>query len=118
MDALKCAAEGQVYICPIPLDQKLPMIHCDDLTDGLIKLMDAPVNVLSEPQQGYAISGFAFTPAQLFAEIRLHIPGFQYEMADDVTTTPIAKFAKLWPDSLSPSEAARDFHFTANINMQ
>ena len=116
--AAVAAAKGhhhhQPYVCPIQPDQYLPMIHVDDLTTGLIALMEARKQNLREPTSGYAIAGFSFNPIELYAEIRKTIPDFE----------PLSKpggaielFARLWPDSLESEAAERDLGFRAQRSM-
>ncbi len=112
LEAIKYAASGEPYVCPIDPDQKLPMIMRDDLARGLCALTFA--DDAREPQGGYAIAGLSFTPAELFAEIAERVPAFTWSIASDsAEDSPAKLFAALWPDSLSGEEAARDLGFTA-----
>ena len=63
---------------------------------------------LGQPQNGYAIPGLSFTANELFHEIRQHVPDFKTTMALDEN---MAKFAKLWPDTLSLEEPLRDLDY-------
>jgi threonine 3-dehydrogenase len=117
LDALMAAHRNQHYICPIPENVKLPMIYIDDLVKGMILLDRCPKDLLLEKQYGYNLSGFSFSPRQLFDEIQKHIPGFTYSF--DETLNPFAAtFAQLWPDSLSRMEAFRDFNFQSEILLE
>jgi len=86
------------------------MIHVEDLTAGLVALMDAHPEDLAEPTGGYALAGFSFSPEELYAEIRRHVAGFEVE---SVPGGPAELFAGLWPDSLEAESAARDLGFRA-----
>eukprot|EP00047_Mylnosiga_fluctuans_P010987 m.19081 g.19081 ORF g.19081 m.19081 type:complete len:335 (-) comp3400_c0_seq1:126-1130(-) len=116
LDAIRAAATHVPYVCPLPLDAWLPMIHVRDLVRGLIALMDAPRAAITEPEGGYAIAGFSFTPAQLFATLAAAGEPAQYTV-DLERNPPARRFAALWPDSISPAEAARDLHFEAQASM-
>lgn len=116
LDALWAAHRGEPYVCPVPADTRLPMIHIDDLTAGMVKLSQADSDSLTEPQKGYSLAGFSFSPAELFAEIQKHVPSFSY-LYDASANPHVADFAETWPDSLSPEEAARDFDFRSSISM-
>ena len=90
------------------------MILADDLIIGLLALQDADAGALKEPENGYCLAGFSFTPEELFAEIRRHHPGFTHVRALDPDAS---LFARLWPDSLSPDAAERDLGFAAEVGL-
>lgn len=111
LDAMLCATEGREFVCPVPVDVQLPMVYRDDLIHGLVQLMDAEAQQLHEPQRGYCLPGFSFSALQLFEEIKRVEPGFSWREPSNVDDGPAAKFARLWPDSVSGEEAHRDFGF-------
>lgn len=114
LDALDAACDGRAYSCPVGLDVKLPMIYMDDLVRGLMALEGASSQDLKEPEQGYAIAGFSFTPRELFEELQQH--GVSFETKEELNAN-MNKFANLWCDSLSPEEAQRDFGYSARIGL-
>lgn len=114
LEALKAAALGEVYTCPIQPSQQLPMIHIEDLTAGLVALMEADTSSLREPTGGYAIAGFSFSPVELYAEIRKSVSGFE---AKSEPGGPAELFASLWPDSLDAESAERDLGFRARFGL-
>ena len=113
LEALKAAAYGTKYVCPIALDQTLPMVMRDDLVHGLYFLTFASESQIQEPQGGYAIAGLSFTPKELFREIHKIVPTFVWEIDENAASNPANIFASLWPDALSKIEAARDLEFLA-----
>ncbi|KAH8043249.1 L-threonine 3-dehydrogenase [Aureococcus anophagefferens] len=112
LDAIRCAAEGAPFACPVPVDARLPMIHADDLVAGLLALMDAPRERLTNPEAGYALAGFSFAASELFAHLATLAPGFSHTVALDPAA---AAFAALWPDRLGQAEAIADLGFVADI---
>lgn len=115
LEAMQHAARGGPFVCPIDPDLRLPMAFADDLLQGLIALMDAEEGQLREPEKGYAIQGLSFTPAELFKEIRLHMPEFQ----TSVEVNPeLNKLARLWPESLSGEEALRDLGYAPKMGLR
>eukprot|EP00658_Telonema_sp_P-2_P013942 TRINITY_DN15285_c0_g1_i1.p2 TRINITY_DN15285_c0_g1~~TRINITY_DN15285_c0_g1_i1.p2 ORF type:complete len:119 (+),score=13.24 TRINITY_DN15285_c0_g1_i1:365-721(+) len=101
----------------------LPMIFGSDLIRGLVALMDAPKESLTEPQGGYALAGFSFTPRQLFDKLAERRPGFKWVQTAESMVTPApdgtaARFARLWPDSLSSREALQDLGYKAEIGFE
>lgn len=117
LDALQDAHRGTKHAFALPLDVRLPMIFVDDLVAGLFALMTAPACALAEPEGGYALAGFSFSANQLVAEIRKLRPAFDFGMRADAHTGPVATFAALWPDSLSPAEAKRDLGFSPQVGI-
>ena len=115
LDAIKCAFDGTTFTCPVPYEMPLPMIMADDLIVGLLALQDAQKSALGQPECGYAMSGFSFTPLQLFEEIKRHRPGFEHNLKLDPDA---ANFATLWPNSISPDAALRDLHFEATVGLR
>lgn len=117
LDALKCAAEGSTFVCPVEEDILLPMIWRDDLIDGLYALTTADASKLTEPDGGYAMAGLSFTPLELFAEIKKRVEGFEFSTEKDteklLRESPAALFARLWVDRLTKAEAERDLGFRA-----
>jgi len=115
LQAFKAAVDGETMTCPVSPDVKLPMIFADDLARGLIDLMETPGNMLFEPEKGYCMSSFSCTPTELFAEIRKHEPDFEAKFQVDPEAD---KFARMWPDSLSNNESARDFGYRARFTLE
>lgn len=114
LDAIKCAIEGREFLCGIPLEERLPMIYRDDLVVGLQLFSDAPLENLLEPDHGYTLAGFSFSPLELFAILREHFPRFTFRHVPNAQTL----FARLWPDTLSGFEAKRDFGFEAKYDFR
>ncbi len=114
LDAIRAARRGHVFVCPVPLDTQLPMIDRRDLVRGLVALAEAPAAAIVEPTGGYALAGFSFSARQLFAQLVELFPSFAFEERVDATA---GHFAQLWCDSLSPEEATRDLHFTAQFSL-
>jgi len=121
LDAIRCAVEHRPFVCPIEEHAILPMIWRDDLVKGLFALMLAAPDRLLEPEGGYALGGLSFSPAELFACLKQQ-PGyadftFVAEIDTDklLSTSPAAVCARLWPDSISAEEAARDLEFKPEV---
>jgi len=114
LDAIRAAASGKPFACPIDPDVVLPMIFVDDLMRGLVSLQFAKKSELREPQRGYNIPGLSFTANQLFHEIRQHVPGFEtYQNINP----DMNKFAKLWPSTLSAEEPLRDLEYEPLVSL-
>ena len=103
---------SNAYLCPVDPNVKMPMVFVSDLMRGLIALQEADESSLAEPEQGYCIPGLSFTANELFQEIRKHYPGFGFRVELDENMN---KFAHLWPDELSKTEALRDLNYAPEI---
>jgi threonine 3-dehydrogenase len=116
LDAILAAHEGRHYVCPVSADTQLPMIYIDDLTRAILAISFAAKDSLMAVQSGYTISGFSFSPNDLFSEIRKMYPEFEYSF--DTSANPhAADFAETWPDSLCSSDAMSDFGFQASFGL-
>lgn len=110
LDAIKCAAEGTEYVCPISPHTQLPMIYIEDLVRGMMAIQDCDQAKLTEPNCGYCLAGFSLCPEDLFLEIQKRFPDFPFKY-DTSANVFAAAFSETWPDSLSGEEAARDLSF-------
>ena len=114
LDAMLAASRGQAFECPIDLDVKLPMVFVDDLMCGLVALQTAPESELREPQRVYNMPGLTFTAGELFREIKAHVPDFTHSQKLNAN---MDKFAKLWPNTLSPDETLRDLDYEPEVTL-
>jgi len=115
LDAMLAAARGESFACPIDPDVVLPMVFVDDLMRGLLALQYANEDELLEPQRIYNIPGLSFSARQLFEEIKVFKPDF--EVTHGPLDPNMDKFAKLWPDTLSAEETARDLEYEAGVKL-
>jgi len=66
------------------------------------------------PQRVYNMPGLTFTANELFREIKAHLPGFTHSQKLNAN---MDKFAKLWPDTLSPDETLRDLDYEPEVTL-
>ena len=122
---------SSAFVCPVGPNSTLPMVHSADLMQALLALQDAPRSSLSQPDAGYTIGGFSFTPSDLVSYLtsknsnavgaRIENDDEGEESASEVASEMPAAwtvkyqmdgaasiFAELWPDSLSRAEMATD----------
>lgn len=74
VDIFHAAVKGEPYTCFLDPDEALPMMYMPDAIRATIELMEAPAERLTE-RGSYNIAGMTFTPAQIAAAIREHVPG-------------------------------------------
>ena len=101
-DALK----EKKYTCFLKEDTYLPMMYMPDAIRATIELMEADASNISV-RTSYNISGMSFSPKELSAEIKKHIPEFEITYEPDYRQ-PIAES---WPQSIDDSVAKNDWHW-------
>lgn len=60
------------YECYLKEDTRLPMMYVDDCLESVLQFMQHPRDQLK--QRTYNVTAMSFTPEELFAEIKKHIP--------------------------------------------
>ncbi len=88
------------YECFLAADQRLPMMYMPDAIRATLELMEAPAESVKE-RGSYNLAGCSFTPEEIAAEIRRHIPGFEIRYAPDFRQG----IAATWPRSIDDSVA-------------
>jgi nucleoside-diphosphate-sugar epimerase len=78
----------------------LPMMYMNDAIRATMELMAAPAAQV-KIRSSYNVAAMSFTPEQLAAEIRKHIPEFTCSYKPDVRQ----EYADGWPRSIDDSEA-------------
>jgi nucleoside-diphosphate-sugar epimerase len=85
-------------------DTYLPMMYMPDAIRATIELMEAPVEKISI-RTSYNLSGMSFSPKEIAAEIKRHIPAFEIEYKPDYRLA----IAQSWPQSIDDSVARKDW---------
>lgn len=104
IDIFHSALKGEPYTCFLDKDESLPMMYMDDAVRATIALMDAPSQQITE-RGSYNLAGVSFTPAEIAAEIRRHLPDFEIRYAPDFRQA----IASGWPNSIDDSPARADW---------
>jgi len=78
----------------------LPMMHMEDAIRATIELMHAPAENI-KIRGSYNLSGISFSPKEIAAEIKKHIPDFSITYKPDFRQA----IADSWPQSIDDSEA-------------
>jgi len=95
--------EGR-YRCFLEECQALPMMYMSDALRATIELMEAPAEAITQ-RGSYNLAGISFTPAEIAAEIRKHIPGFEISYAPDFRQA----IAASWPQRIDDRVAQQDW---------
>lgn len=98
------ALEDKKYECFLEKDTYLPMMYMPDAIRATIELMEAPADKLSI-RTSYNISSMSFSPKEIAAEIKKHIPDFEISYKPDYRQ----EIANSWPQSIDDSVARRDW---------
>lgn len=106
-DALKY----KKFSCFLKPDSALPMMHMPDCIDSTLAILSAPRAQLK--QSVYNVGAISFTPAEIAAEIKKHIPEFQITYEPDFRQA----IADSWPRSLDYTNFARDMKWSAAFDL-
>ena len=98
------AVQNESYECFLKDDTGLPMMFMDDAINSTIKLMDSDASKLTI-RSSYNLGGINFTPKEIAAEIKQHVPGFKISYKPDFRQ----KIADSWPQSIDDTVARRDW---------
>ena len=91
------------YTCFLKSDTRLDMMYMPDAVKAAIEVMSADASRLAH-RNAFNVTGMNFTPEEVAASIREHIPDFTIDYKVDPVRQAIADS---WPDSLDDT-AARD----------
>jgi len=106
------ALEEKKYECFLEEDTYLPMMYMPDAIKATIELMEAPASKISV-RTSYNISGMSFSPKEIAAEIRKHIPDFSISYKPDYRQ----QIANSWPQSIDDSVARNDWGWQEEFDL-
>lgn len=98
------ALEQKKYECFLNETTYLPMMYMPDAIRATIELMEAPASKISV-RTSYNLSGMSFSPKEIAAEIKKHIPEFNISYKEDYRQA----IANSWPQSIDDSVARKDW---------
>lgn len=94
------ALEHGKYTSFLTEDTYLPMMYMDDAIRATIELMESPEEKM-KTRMSYNLSGMSFSPKEIAASIRKHIPDFSISYEPDFRQ----QIADGWPKSIDDSAA-------------
>ena len=98
------AVEEKKYTCFLKEDTYLPMMYMPDAIRATIELMEAPAEKISI-RTSYNLSGMSFSPKEIAAAIKKHIPDFSISYKTDYRQA----IANSWPQSIDDTVARKDW---------
>jgi nucleoside-diphosphate-sugar epimerase len=98
------ALEEKKYECFLREDTYLPMMYMPDAIRSTIELMEADSSKISI-RTSYNVSGMSFSPKEIAAEIKKHIPSFGITYVPDYRQA----IADSWPQSIDDTVARNDW---------
>lgn len=101
------------YDCFLKEGTYLPMMYMPDAIRATIELMEAPAEKISV-RTSYNIHGMSFSPKEIAAEIKKHIPEFQISYDPDYRQA----IADSWPQSIDDSVAQQDWGWKPEYNLE
>lgn len=104
VDIFHHALESQSYTCFLKEDTCLPMMYMPDAIRATMELMEAPAEQI-RVRTAYNLSAMSFSPCDLAAMIKKHIPGFEINYMPDRRQG----IADSWPASINDVSAHLDW---------
>lgn len=104
VDIYHKALSDKKYECFLSSETKMPMMYMDDAINATIKIMQAPKEAI-KIRSSYNLAAMSFTPTEIAAEIKKHIPAFTITYNPDFRQ----KIADSWPASIDDSSAREDW---------
>ncbi|SHF10889.1 NAD-dependent epimerase/dehydratase family protein [Flavisolibacter ginsengisoli] len=106
------AIENKHYDCFLQKDTFLPMMYMPDAIRATIELMEAPSEKI-KTRTSYNISAMSFSPENIAAEIKKHIPEFTINYEPDYRQT----IANSWPGSIDDNVARNDWGWNPKFDL-
>lgn len=98
------ALQDKKFECFLKADTYLPMMYMDDAVKATLDLMEAPKEKI-KVRSSYNVSAISFSPQEIAAEIKKHIPDFEITYNPDFRQA----IADSWPNSIDDSRARADW---------
>jgi nucleoside-diphosphate-sugar epimerase len=107
------AIRHRQYTCFLEPDTRLDMMYMPDAVKAAVEVMAADPKRL-EHRNAFNVTAMNFTPEELAAEIRKHLPDFRIDYRVDPVRQAIADS---WPHSLDDSAARREWGWSPDHDL-
>ena len=112
VDIFYSAKRGEKFNCFLKSDSGLPMMYMEDAIRATIDLMEADSSNV-KIRSSYNISGFSFTPAEIYASIKNSVTDFEIEYEPDFRQA----IADSWPSSIDDTRAREDWGWSPKYDL-
>jgi nucleoside-diphosphate-sugar epimerase len=106
------ALESGNYECFLSEDTTLPMMYMPDAIKATVDIMHAPPENV-KIRSSYNLAGFSFSPKEIAAEIKKHIPNFEITYKSDFRQN----IADSWPKSIDDLSASQDWGWKPDYDL-
>ncbi|XP_058855686.1 L-threonine 3-dehydrogenase, mitochondrial-like isoform X1 [Acipenser ruthenus] len=106
------AVNSKTFDCYLRPDTRLPMMHISDCHRATLEFLQAPAGQLT--LRTYNIGAVSFTPEEVAAEIRSHIPELRVTYTMDAVRQSVADS---WPRRFDDSNARRDWGWKPSFSL-
>ncbi len=106
------ALESKRYTSFLSADTMLPMMYMPDAIRATIEIMEAPADNI-RVRTSYNLAAISFSPGEIAAEIKKHIPEFSIEYRPDYRQA----IANSWPQSIDDQLARNDWGWQHKFNL-
>ncbi len=113
VDIFYKAIAQKKYECFLTAETKMPMMYMDDAIAATIQIMQAEGDKI-KIRSSYNLAAMSFTPTEIAAEIRNHIPDFEITYQPDFRQ----KIADSWPASIDDRTARADWGWQHQFDLQ
>lgn len=100
------------YECFLSENTTLPMMYMPDAIKATVDIMHAPAENI-KIRSSYNLAGFSFSPKEIAAEIKKHIPNFEISYKSDFRQN----IADSWPKSIDDSSARQDWGWKPDFDL-
>ncbi|CAM2849640.1 L-threonine 3-dehydrogenase [Flavobacterium frigoris] len=113
VDIFHKALTDKKYECFLSSETKMPMMYMDDAIAATIQIMQAPAEQI-KIRSSYNLAAMSFTPTEIAAEIKKHIPEFTITYEPDFRQ----KIADSWPASIDDDFARKDWNWKHKYDLE
>jgi nucleoside-diphosphate-sugar epimerase len=113
VDIFHKALADKKYECFLSSETKMPMMYMDDAIAATIQIMQAPAEQI-KIRSSYNLAAMSFTPTEVAAEIKKHIPEFTITYEPDFRQ----KIADSWPASIDDNDARADWNWKHKYDLE
>jgi len=106
------AVSNSKYSCFLEKDSRLPMMYMDDAIHATLQLMEALADSI-KIRSSYNLAAMNFTPEELAASIKVHIPDFKVDYTPDFRQ----EIANSWPSSMDDQAARKDWGWAPKFDL-